>query len=140
MTDTHSNCCSTTPPKQGVCPVNGKSYHQVAMTTVMHHVSKPWQRQLVEQTYYYCDDPGCQVVYFGEDETLLTVADVRSIVGHKSTQSDRPVCYCFDVTQQDLEMHTESCRHFVINKTREATCHCEILNPAGRCCLRDFPK
>ena len=139
MAETHCSQCEGTSPKKAVCPVNGKSYPQVAMKTVLHHVTKPWQRNLAEQGYYFCNDPECGVVYFGEDETLLTVADVRTTVGVKSTSADRPVCYCFDVSQRDLDTQAETCRDYVIEKTRAASCDCEIRNPSGRCCLRDFP-
>ena len=139
MTDTHCTSCEYTSPKKAVCPVNGQTYAQIAMKTVLHHITKPWQRQLAEQGYYFCDDPDCKVVYFGEDETLFTVADVRTTVGLKSNKADRPICYCFDVTQRDLESQLETCRHFIIEKTKTKTCDCEIRNPAGRCCLRDLP-
>jgi hypothetical protein len=139
MNETH--CCKNegiSPPKTAICPVNGKHYAQVAMKTVLHNVAKPWKRQLAAQGYYFCSDPECKVVYFGEDESLITVADIRTVVGIKSSRADRPVCYCFDISQHDLELNPETCRRYVIEKTSEATCECEIRNPSGRCCLRDF--
>ena len=60
---TETNCCDSSScgsnqgtPRKAICPVNGRSYSSVAMKTVLHHVTKPWQRHLAEQGYYFCDD------------------------------------------------------------------------------------
>lgn len=67
-----TNCCSSleltsTLPKKHICPVNGHQYFNVAITTIMHHINDPWNWQYSDQGYYYCTDPECNVVYFGQD-------------------------------------------------------------------------
>lgn len=140
-------CCPTesTPefPRLATCPVNGRAYRQVGRRTVLHHVQKPWQAQLRDQDYYFCTDPDCDVVYFGADQSVIRRDAVRLSVGQKSTASDRTVCYCFDMTHADiLGAQTDSgnaCKTFVVELTRQSVCDCEIRNPSGRCCLKDFP-
>ena len=139
-----STCCSKTSctdyPKKAVCPVNGQAYQRVARKTLLHHLSKPWQLEVPEQGYYFCDSKDCDVVYFGEDSRTFNQAELRTQVGQKSSHSDRALCYCFDVTQQDNVNHHNTPKEFVIEQTRAGACDCEIRNPSGRCCLKDFPK
>jgi hypothetical protein len=141
-----TDCCSintgdTIPPRTAVCPRNGRAYYGVARRTVLHHVQQPWTRTLAQQGYYFCDDPDCDVVYFGEDKSLLMRDDLRGKVGQKSQDRDKTLCYCFDIDAADVQ--TEDgyayARAFVIEQTRNATCDCVVRNPSGRCCLKDFP-
>jgi len=135
---THDSCSAY--PKKAVCPANGQTYNQVERKTLLHHLHKPWQIELPEQGYYFCDSPDCEVVYFGENQQTFTQTELRTRVGQKSRNADRTLCYCFDVKQSDLSQQLVEARTFVINQTRNSTCDCEIRNPAGRCCLKDFPK
>ena len=138
--DSTTACGST--PKQANCPLNGQTYNRVSLRTVLHHVIKPWQRTLRSQAYYLCDDPDCEVVYFGEDQRLIRQNELRLTVGQKSRSPDKHVCYCFDIRMTDLqaEGNHEKLKTFVIEQTRDSTCDCEVRNPAGRCCLNDFPE
>lgn len=141
-----TDCCTitagdNTPPRTAECPRNGRTYTGVERRTVLHHVHRPWARALAHQGYYFCDDPDCDVVYFGEDKTLLVRDDLRGKVGQKSQDPDKPVCYCFDINAADIQtegLHAQA-RAFVIEQTRNACCDCAVRNPSGRCCLKDFP-
>jgi len=139
-----THCCTTSnsPPPRAACPANGQFYPQVGLRTVLHHVAKPWQRELTSQAYYFCDDPDCEVVYFGDDQQLIRQDALRLTVGQKSRSPDRQICYCFDIRLTDLlsENNTLKLKSFVTGKTRSSTCDCEIRNPSGRCCLKDFPR
>ena len=138
-----NTCCSTRHndyPDKHVCPVNGRVYEAVNHRTVLHHAKAPWARQVPAQGYYFCTDPDCEVVYFGEDDCLLTRNDLRAAVGQKSRAPDRPVCYCFDIRANDaLAENAVIARQFVIDHTRDGSCACAIRNPSGRCCLKEFP-
>jgi len=139
-----THCCTTSniPPPRAACPANGKIYPQVSLRTVLHHVAKPWRRELTSHAYYFCDDPDCDVVYFGEDKRLLRRNSLRQPVGQKSRAADRHICYCFDIRMTDLltEDNKLKLRSFVLAQTKTSTCDCEIRNPSGRCCLKDFPR
>lgn len=126
--------CSTYSSKNAPCPVNGRIYKQVNRKTVLHQLSCPWDKTIKEQTYYYCDDPECDVVYFGEDNTIFTCSDMRLDEQSRNTT----ICYCFDVSVKDLASNKEQCKTFVVEQTKQSTCDCEIRNPSGRCCLKNF--
>lgn len=136
-----ANCCDKPAdppyPARAICPVNGQAYSRVPRKTLLHHLRKPWQRDIPEQGYYFCDSRDCEVVYFGEDANIFRQQDLRTPVAQKSSQPERTLCYCFDVTFQDLQEEA-SLRQYVIDQTRNGQCECQIRNPSSRCCLKDM--
>jgi hypothetical protein len=138
-----SECCSEQNssrsfPKKHRCPANGQTYDSVGTKTLLHHIKTPWLVDLKQQGYYFCTDPQCRVVYFGQDDSMFQTSDIKNRIGQKEIKQDRPICYCFDVSQLNAEKDA-SIKSFVINKTKAALCSCETSNPSGKCCLKDFP-
>jgi hypothetical protein len=139
-----SDCCSTnqdvrTNPKRFTCPENNQQYLEVPFVTVLHHVNEPWQLKLKDQAYYFCNDPNCDVVYIGIDNTTITKSMVRTKVGIKESTDDALICYCFGVTKAEAKSNKQA-QAFVVEQTKNARCSCETSNPSGRCCLKVFPK
>ena len=138
-----SQCCTssntdTTYPKKYTCPANGKPYSGVSPTTILHHINEPWHWATKQQGYYFCSDPDCDVVYYGQDDSLILKSELRTTVGVKEKSDESLVCYCFGVTKSKAS--NELIKSFVINSTKEKTCACSTRNPSGKCCLKDFPK
>lgn len=138
------DCCSTNKaieqtPKRHICPNNGIQYLEVPYSTVLHHVKEPWKLRIKEQAYYFCDNPDCDVVYFGYDNSIIRKDQLRTKVGIKETSDDGLICYCFGVSKSDLKTN-ELAKSFVIEQTKNSQCSCTTHNPSGRCCLKDFPK
>ena len=139
-----SDCCSHSCSASEIhnkhrCPVNGKEYKAVSEKTVLHHIKEPWHWQGKSQSYFFCDDPECDVVYFGQDNTVIDKSAIRTTVGVKEKSKDAVICYCFGVTTNEALTHPEA-KTFVIEKTKGHYCECEARNPSGKCCLKDFPK
>lgn len=139
-----SDCCVDTHPKrQSVgkyrCPVNGREYKGVLEKTIKQHIYEPWNRKLTSQNYYFCDDPDCDVVYFGEDNSIINKSEIRSQVGIKNLSGEALICYCFGVTVNDAIANPEV-KRFVLESTKGKMCACEVRNPSGKCCLKDFQK
>lgn len=137
--------CATNIPKTAYCPVDGQSCRSVELRTVLHHLKRPHANRPATQGYYFCDNKECDVVYFGQDGSVITRHDVRSEVGQKSSSPDRVICYCFGITEREVLGETDhrpssSAKEFVIEQTRLHNCACDVRNPSGRCCLKDFPK
>ena len=139
MSDCCSSSCSTEKPRRLACPSNGREYVAVDAKTIIHHLKNPWNIDLGDQAYFFCNDPDCEVVYFGEDGKQFVQDDLRTVVGLKSKQDDKTICYCFGVTLDDYKK-SESIRSYVTQQTKDSICACDIRNPSGRCCLKDFPK
>ncbi len=136
-----TNDNKTTAPRKAICPINGLSYSRVKPKTILHQVKKPWQLNLLDQNYFFCDDPNCDVVYFGEDNSTLIRDDLRITVGQKSQEQGKTICYCFDVQFSDLDSDKalEKTKAFIVEQTKISTCDCELRNPSGKCCLKNFP-
>ena len=139
-----SNCCSKPKTTKANCPSCDVIQKSVAFETLLHHVSSPLNQEIQPQTYHFCSNPQCKTVYFGEDGQLISVTQVRGVVGQKQKLESRPICYCFDVTAQQVldEITTtgkSTSKAFVIAQTKAKSCACDIRNPSGACCLADFP-
>lgn len=140
MSDCCSTCCSPKAfPKRHICPANGKEYGQVSSTTIKHHINAPWSWVEKDQGYYFCSDPDCSVVYFGQDNSVIEKAQVRTEVGVKEKSENALVCYCYGVAKSEAQNNPLT-RQFVIEETKQQRCACETKNPSGKCCLPDFPK
>lgn len=140
MSDCCTNSCSTSGAhNKHRCPVNGKEYTGVSEKTILHHIKEPWIWNGKHQNYFFCDDPECDVVYFGQDDTLIKKSEVRTTVGVKERSNNALVCYCFGVTANEAATNPEA-KAFVAEKTKGHICECEARNPSGKCCLKDFPK
>ena len=137
-------CCSnnetsTNHPKSHNCPANGRPYPGVKRKTLLHHITQPWKNLISEQGYYFCTDPECDVVYFGQDNTTIQTDDLRTTVWQKANNELANICYCFGVTKK-MALSDKDIKAFVIEQTKNALCSCETSNPSGRCCLKDFPR
>ena len=134
----HSKCASKSPPRTHMCPVNKREYKSVTIKTIIHHIYSPWEWIEKEQGYYFCDDPNCDVVYFGEDNSVITKSGLRTVVGIKDHNPEALTCYCFGVSNSEAQKHPVI-RDFIAGKTKAGVCSCDTSNPSGRCCLKDFP-
>jgi Zinc binding domain len=138
-----SDCCSTDKhtlsPKKSKCPVNGMEYIAVSAQTISHHIKSSWKWEEKKQGYYFCDDPACDVVYFGEDGSVVSKQALRQPVGIKEASPESLICYCFGVTKSAAAAEP-NVRDYVIQQTKTGMCSCETSNPSGRCCLKDFPR
>jgi hypothetical protein len=119
--------------------VNGKEYGLVPSSTIKHHVKEPWRWNEKAQGYYFCSDPYCEVVYFGQDDSIITKASMRTEVGIKENRENSVICYCYGVTRKEAA-ENPSTRAFIIQETQKQNCACGSRNPSGKCCLSDLPK
>ena len=146
-----SDCCSVQEaacetPLVMNCPVSGTRSKQVAALTVKSLV-RHLPFGMPSTQYYFCDAPGCDVVYFPlyPEAPTFRREDLLVRIGAKETRDSIPVCYCFGITRNQIQEE--------IRKTGESTaaervkaevkagrCACEVKNPAGKCCLGDIAR
>jgi len=141
MTD---NCCpspdcNVISMEKHVCPRNGKPYKSIPITAVTHHVKRPWDLDTEGKVFYFCDDPKCDVVYFSNDDSIITKTGLRTDADIMSESLEPLLCYCYGITLLDFK-ENPSVKGFVIEQTKLGLCSCETSNPSGKCCLKDFPK
>lgn len=139
-----SDCCSNSCSAHNMqhthrCPINGREYKSVSEKTILHHIKEPWHWHGNHQNYYFCEDPECDVVYFGQDNSVINKSELRTAVGIKEKSGDAMMCYCFGITVTEADTNPAA-KAFVIEETKGHACACEVRNPSGRCCLKDFAK
>lgn len=132
-------CCNSANQKKQACPACGHSCSEVSARTITHHIKDALTWQASAQHYFFCDDPACAVVYFGDNGSTILKSQLRTRVGVKTISDNAPLCYCFGVSKADFRAHPAT-RDFVVAQTKAGLCSCETSNPSGRCCLKDFPK
>ena len=138
-----NSCCSSSGcgnkyPTKHHCPVNGRVYAEVSVRTISHHIKEAWNWVPTAEHYYFCDDAGCDVAYFGDDNSCILKSQLRTRVGVKERGEDDLLCYCFGVSKAEFVRNPGS-RKFVVAQTKAGLCSCDTRNPSGRCCLKDFP-
>ena len=52
-------------------------------------------------------DPECDVVYFGQDNSIIEKSALRTVVGIKEKSDTFPICYCFGVSANQAATNTE---------------------------------
>lgn len=134
-----SSNCGDSHPKRHRCPVNGREYLEVSARTIAHHITEAWNWKQTANHYYFCDDPTCEVVYFGDDSSTILKSQLRTQLGLKETSDDALLCYCFGVSKRAFQ-NNPTTRDFVVAQTKAGQCSCGTSNPSGGCCLKDFPK
>ena len=127
------------PPGKHKCPVDGEVYSEVSAQTIIHHLSKPWNWDDQGESFYFCDAPDCDVIYFSATGRIITQDQLRTAVGQKDCSESATLCYCFGVTR-GAYLKDQRIKAYVVDQTRKQTCACDSRNPSGRCCLKDFPR
>lgn len=131
--------CHASHPKKAACPGHGGWCAEVSVRAIAHHLAAAWSWRPTAKSYYFCDDPGCAIVYFGDDGSTLEKSRLRTPVGVKENADAALICHCFGISRADYRQDPAT-REFVVAQTRAGLCSCETSNPSGRCCLKDFPK
>lgn len=138
-----SECCSSigcNGARRGKqpCPVNGRECSEVSVRTIAHHIAEAWNWRPTAKRYFFCDDPVCEIVYFGDDGSTILKSQLRTPIGVKEAADTGLLCYCFGVSKRDF-LRNPATRDFVVAQTKAGQCSCDTSNPSGRCCLKDFP-
>lgn len=145
------NCCSSNKDKSSLvnqvvmCPSCHARAKGVGLTTLLHQVKAPLNQSLSDQAYFFCAQVDCETVYFTLNGLRFNREQICGSVGQKSLDPERTLCYCFDITAAMVsdEIRLEgnsSSKAFVVEQTKLKNCACDLRNPSGRCCLKEFPK
>lgn len=125
-----------------VCPECGEEGLGVEKIVVANHVMEDnWP--LGDEQYFICETPGCDVVYFSDSlSRIFETRQVKTRVTFKTKDPPRPLCYCKQVTEEDVLRAIENGAR-TLEEVKEATGiggggFCKITNPAGKCCSRNY--
>jgi hypothetical protein len=121
------------------CPRCADPGRTVANLTVRSLVRESSRDGLGEGDYNLCLNPACEVVYYDGSHPPLTRAEIAVRIGFKQTEGRRPICYCYDLTSEDVvaEMRRNPrARSFasVASIFGMDDCRCELHHPFGGHC------
>ena len=84
-----------------VCPACKREGLEVEKITVANHaMESTWP--LGDDKYSFCENPDCEVIYYSMTGRLLKKTDVKTRVTFKEKHSPKPLCYCKQVTEEDV--------------------------------------
>lgn len=116
------------------CPRCRTSGQPVPLGLVRHHLARPWALDLEGKAFSFCEEPGCDVVYWSSDGRAYASHQLRRAPAYKSGDEADLLCFCFDVSGRDA-LSAEDPAAYVRERVRNAECACDVLNPSGACCL-----
>lgn len=131
------SCCSMQGNLKVSCPQCKNQCGGVSYKTILHHIKNSWGFKASSGSYYFCDNPSCDVVYFSDSASLYTTSDVKTDVGIKRNSDESILCYCFNITKADY-LNNKTIKDFVFEQTKNNACSCDTSNPSGKCCLKYF--
>ena len=125
------------------CPRCRKTGRPVGDGTVAALLHEPAAGRLLGVDRRFCRTPSCEVVYYGADGRLALKTDARVRVGIKETDDPIPLCYCFDVSREDVwneiaQVGASTIAERIATEVRACRCACETKNPSGACCLGEI--
>jgi hypothetical protein len=122
------------------CAATGTCGRRVSATTLTHLLRGELLPRVEGREWYFCADPGCDVVYFTADGETLSKHALTVRVGLKESEPPRPLCYCFGYDFDDVEREAAGSEESAIaaaitERCRRGLPRCEETNPQGSCCL-----
>lgn len=134
-----ADVCSKTKLNENspACPVCQKSGQKVNNKTVRNLIKEEKTNYLSEEEHFICLSPECPVSYYTEAGEHFKKDDLKVPIWFKE-ESPVPICYCKDVTDEDILNHIvkkQCCTtmddikaHTGANTGKE----CLTKNPTGR--------
>jgi len=80
---------------------------RVGLSTLKALLRPAALERLAPRDYYCCGSASCPVVYFGED-AVFRREDVLVPVFQKEAEGGRTICYCFEVTEDQIRREVEA--------------------------------
>ena len=116
------------------CSICSTAGQAVSLNLVRFHLTHPWGRELEGKQFNFCEAPDCLVVYFSVEGDTFRVDDVRHPPAYKTGRATDQLCFCFNVTGDDVTNADPS--PYIRQRVRQGECACNVTNPSGECCLR----
>lgn len=123
------------------CPACGFKGSPVGEKTIRSLLKEAFHKEIINRPYYFCSHRECSAVYFSEG-SVFTKDKLRIRVGLKEKEPPILVCYCFNITREDIvkevrEKGFSTASERIREEVKAGNCSCEVKNPSGRCCLGD---
>ncbi|MFQ5762720.1 MAG: cation transporter [Candidatus Bathyarchaeia archaeon] len=126
--------------EQKYCKVCGQPGHRVLKVTVATHVAAEYWHLLTEG-FRFSPTPDCPIMYYNNQaDVYFSKSDVKTRFGPKENNPPKPLCYCLNVLEEQIEneiLEKQCCDSLedIEAYTKAGTGKwCLTTNPSGRCC------
>ena len=135
-------CCSSSMPDRPdprLCAACGQPGRSVGLVTLKALLRPTALERLTPGDHSFCASASCTVVCFSAGDVFRR-EDVLVRVFQKEPEGRRTVCYCLDVTEDQVRREVEATgtsasAERIKALVRDDRCACEVRNPQGACCL-----
>lgn len=111
----------------------------VDQRTVRFNVRRPFRAaDLMSHDWAACATGACPIYYLAIDapDRTITVDELRRPPAAKRPGDAATFCFCFDLSRADvLGADALDAIGYVRERVAAGECACDVLNPAGACCL-----
>jgi len=126
------DCCATEAVVDDLCPACHEKGRAVKPVTI--RAMAP-DAQPSSEGWRFCRSAHCGVAYYHVRGNTVPVSALPVRVGLKETAPDRPVCYCFAYSEQDIARDPNGVSEDIKARCRRGEDRCAETNPQGSCCL-----
>ena len=125
-----------------ICPNCSNPAIEVPESAVLNIITDEHRTDIKDHSpWYICTGPSCDTGYFNGCRSY-TIHDMKVAVWFKTESMNTPVCYCSNLTRQDIKKAVEAgCKTIddVQNYTQKnITGKCTTMNVLGGCCRNVF--
>lgn len=127
-----------------ICPVCGSLGIEVEPITVKSILKDNLNTGITEDDeWYICSGNKCEIIYFSKNK-VFSKKDVRVMIWYKEQTSQVPICYCSNLTQEEIvnavKNGCETIDEVQEYTNKNITGMCQTENPLGKCCRNVFLK
>jgi hypothetical protein len=145
--DAVDDCCAVAEESgaatTAACPSCGTVGRTVGDVTVSAMLPRDTALRVLGLERRFCKTPSCSVLYYGVDGRTVDKSEARIRIALKEAAPPTTICYCFDVSAEDLrrevvEHGRAPSAERIKAEVRAGACDCERKNPSGACCLGEI--
>lgn len=118
------------------CPLCGTLGIAVGAGPMDVHIQEEFRAKMHDAAWF-CPFGRCDVAYFNQMESFVSVAELKSPVYPKDL--DAPICACFGFTYDEVEADVRDGKptriRALLAKSKSPEAHCKLLAADGRCCM-----
>ena len=128
-----------------ICPKCLGPSIEVGFDTVFNLTDNFIRHKIEEKNFYLCINSECEVAYFTVEDFIIPLTQLKKPLWFKNTNNQVIVCYCRDITLEDVvfaikelneEISIKTIVHFLQKNDRPL--QCIQHNPTGMSCEKLF--
>ncbi len=123
-----------------LCPVCSKEGILVKNITVKHMVLNELNEIVGNTDYFLCMNENCNISYFNKEVDIkFNKEDLISPIWFKSDANPKYICYCNQVTEEQIidavvNNGAKNIKDIIVLTGAMKNGKCEVNNPLGKCC------